>query len=1390
MRLTWIVSCTIRIGLLAGLTCGFAATSARAQTTFGPGAAMNLSDGNVHTSTISVGTAGAVTSVSVELDGVASSGSCNVCQGLVATWFILKSPTGQELVLMGDSGVFDDFTGLTITYSDSATHPTAIEDPPLAASWTLVSGYPTVTVKPDSFWNNQGGAPASPGFPDGQPYPDATPVTDSPLTDGSATFFSQFNGVASAGTWTLIAEDDCNAIFSADGPGCNSSDNNSITGWKLTLGISETLESTTTTLSTSANPANKASGAVTFTATVSSASTVNMGTVTFTASVPDVNGNLQTTALCGGQPVSNGEAACNTTLTTQGINSINASYSEGTHFGGSSTTAPLNELVEPRPSSITTSGNKWCNTAQIVVPGSFGSGPPSLYPSIVPVTGVSQSVADVTVSLEGVSAALTVFDGMDFLLVGPSGGTYNLDFLSKAFSGAAFSGLNFTIEDGAGQTATEATTATSGNWDPSNNGSFVAAPFFPSSTAPTIDSVIPQVPGTIALAQPIGASTNTLQHSFNGSVANGDWSLYIMNDNGTGAGDGLTMASGWCVDFTLNSGVATTTTLSTSANPATTGTQVTFTATVTTSGNPVSSGTVTFEDNGATPAGTVGGNNVVSLNGSGQATFVTSSLSEGDHPITASFSGTEDDDVSSSAPLVQRIDDATGVTTVNGNTWQFCNTGAITLPGAQPPNNTGPASPNPSNIFVAGVPGTLSGVNLTLKNFSAPNLQNVQLESLLVGPGNSSGPALDFFSYTGGGEETTPPATGSYEFLDGGAAMPSNADIAPGNYEASSYHNSADTFFASTSGLYTPPSTFDYAQTRGSATFASTFTNANPSDSLNPNGTWSLYFNENIFTDVISSPANGWCLQLTENLPTVSVSTESADTFTQGQQNAPLTINIDNNGSTGPTGDPTSGSNPMTVTDTLNSAFTFASGSGTGWTCSAPVPPTVTCTNDSAIAQGSSYPALTIYVNVGSASGNVSNSASVSGAGVSTTNSNSDTITINPVPVNIAAAFSPPSIAAGGTSSLSITLASPAAFSQSGVAFSDTLPTGMTVASVANLTNDGCGGTAAAISGGTTLSLSSGSLAANTSCTVSVNVTSATPGLATDTTGAVSSTPGGTGLTASANLAIGDITPGITLSPIPAMLNRGTPTTLTATFTTIAGAPAPTANMNFYAGATLLGPAALGSYNPATYTYTATGTFSNLPVGTQNIVATYPGDGSYLTNSSTGQSTYVIANDLWIGDSNNTTAAFSATGVPYPLSPELGSGSGGVAIDGSGNVWSLNTGSSSVTEFTSKGTVTNGPYTDGGLSTPSALAIDGLDQVWIVNSTNSISVFNSSGTAISTTDYTGGGLSSPTSVAIDISGNLWIVNSNGNSVTKVLGVAAPTIPLATGVANNTPATEP
>jgi large repetitive protein len=267
-------------------------------------------------------------------------------------------------------------------------------------------------------------------------------------------------------------------------------------------------------------------------------------------------------------------------------------------------------------------------------------------------------------------------------------------------------------------------------------------------------------------------------------------------------------------------------------------------------------------------------------------------------------------------------------------------------------------------------------------------------------------------------------------------------------------------------------------------------------------------------------------------------------------------------------------------------------------------------------------------------------------------------------------------------------------------------------------------------------------------------------------------------------LTISQYTAVVTLNAIPYTENRGTSVTLTANFS--GGTPAPTQPMYFYAGSTLLGTAVISGASP----YTATLTTASLPAGAQSIVATYNGDNNYTAASSAPQPIFVIANDIWIGDGNSTTAAFWATGVPYLSTPEA-SGGTGVAIDSSGNVWSLNASAGSLSEFTNTGTVTNADITGGGLSTPTSLAIDGAGQIWITNTTNSISVFASNGTPVSTTAYTGGLLNAPSSVSIDISGNLWIANSGSNSVTEVLGAAAPTIaPVASGVANNTPATKP
>jgi Bacterial Ig-like domain (group 3) len=99
-----------------------------------------------------------------------------------------------------------------------------------------------------------------------------------------------------------------------------------------------------------------------------------------------------------------------------------------------------------------------------------------------------------------------------------------------------------------------------------------------------------------------------------------------------------------------------TTTLSSSANPSTIGASVTFTATVATV-IITPTGTVTFKD-GATTLGTG------TLNGSGQATFSTSSLALGSHSITAVYSGDLVYNPSTSSTLSQTVNQNNTTTTV------------------------------------------------------------------------------------------------------------------------------------------------------------------------------------------------------------------------------------------------------------------------------------------------------------------------------------------------------------------------------------------------------------------------------------------------------------------------------------------------------------------------------------------------------------------------------------------------------------------------------------------------------------------------------------------------------------------------------------------------------
>lgn len=120
----------------------------------------------------------------------------------------------------------------------------------------------------------------------------------------------------------------------------------------------------------------------------------------------------------------------------------------------------------------------------------------------------------------------------------------------------------------------------------------------------------------------------------------------------------------------------------------------------------------------------------------------------------------------------------------------------------------------------------------------------------------------------------------------------------------------------------------------------------------------------------------------------------------------------------------------------------------------------------------------------------------------------------------ISKAFSPTAVAANGISTLTLTITNPnAAHTLNGIAVSDTLPVapaGLVFASPSGAATT-CTGAVLSVTG-TTVAITGGTLAAGQSCTVSVNVTSASNNTYTNTTGTVSSSNGGTGLTASATL--------------------------------------------------------------------------------------------------------------------------------------------------------------------------------------------------------------------------------------------------------------------------------
>jgi len=175
--------------------------------------------------------------------------------------------------------------------------------------------------------------------------------------------------------------------------------------------------------------------------------------------------------------------------------------------------------------------------------------------------------------------------------------------------------------------------------------------------------------------------------------------------------------------------------------------------------------------------------------------------------------------------------------------------------------------------------------------------------------------------------------------------------------------------------------------------------------------------------------------------------------------------------------------------------------------------------------------------------------ATAADSGANTITSNTASVTVYKVDAPlITKAFAVDQIIAGATTTLTFTITNPTAnvVPLTGVAFTDNLPAGMSV--VTPILTSQCGGTVALSNSNTTIRLTGGSILANSSCTVTVDVTVNAGGTYVNTTGTVSSTNGGTGLTATDTL-LAVAPPLISKAFSPITINDGGISTLTFTIT-------------------------------------------------------------------------------------------------------------------------------------------------------------------------------------------------------------------------------------------------
>jgi subtilase family serine protease len=244
---------------------------------------------------------------------------------------------------------------------------------------------------------------------------------------------------------------------------------------------------------------------------------------------------------------------------------------------------------------------------------------------------------------------------------------------------------------------------------------------------------------------------------------------------------------------------------------------------------------------------------------------------------------------------------------------------------------------------------------------------------------------------------------------------------------------------------------------------------------------------------------------------------------------------------------------------------------------------------------------------------------------------------------------------------------------------------------------------------------------------------------------------------------------------------------------------------NSVVNGTVESPATATSGLAITYSVSGPATVSGTTVtftgdGSVVITANQYGNATYAAATQTTQTVTVTGDYMWlVGATGVRDRVYQAGDVSASGIGTAGTSStaGGVAMDNSGNVWSVTSGTNTLYFNNNLGTTT-GSASGGGLSGPAAVAVDGSGYIWIANSTgNTVSEFSNAGAPVTTssgfgsTYVTGEAMGGPAAIVIDNTGGVWVASKTTGSITHIIGAAAPVVtPTVTGVTNGTLGTKP